>query len=192
MTDWAPVVIAAFGIGGTLGGAWLGAHFTERGENARWNAAQIAATNVAKAERLRTIYAPMAQSTVTLLQIIQERGFLVSNEDQMQRDTRHSNSMNEALRSVGAVGGEVLIEPSANDVSVSYSALVSASERYRTSERLPAGTERRTALTEAVDEINTRATELLKRVQTHLEELDQPALVATQLRQRQILRRNHR
>jgi hypothetical protein len=178
MIDWTPIWIAGLGIGGTLGGTWLGARFTERGENERWNAAQVAAFNVARAERLRRIYAPIAQSSVTLQQIIRERGFLVSGEDETQRDIRHSNNMNEALRNVGAVGGDILIESSANEVSTSYTLLQNASQRYRISEHLPAGSERATALNNAVEEINTRVVELLKTIQAHLLELDKPALVS--------------
>ena len=174
MTDWAPVAIAGLGIAGTLGGTLFGVRLNQGAEDRRWNAAQRAAFATARAERLRKIYARLAQSAVSLEAVIRERGYMVGDETVEQRDDRHNRHIQEAISRVAELGGEILVEASAGDVRSAYDRLVNASRRYLTSEHLPAGTERARQLDDLGADVARLAGEVVEQAQRHLETLERP------------------
>ena len=99
-TSWSTVVIVALTIAATLGGILI----AERAETRRWNAAQIGLVNASRAERLRMIYARLVQAAATLQAVVHERGYLVGDETEAERDKRHNAQVTGAFKLVSEVG----------------------------------------------------------------------------------------
>jgi hypothetical protein len=146
-----------------------------KAEDRRWYADQWMASRTATAERLRAIYAPMAQSAAALQAVIADRSVVLSGESVETRDDRHDRTITDALNTVSTVGGQILVESSAQEVRDTYSLIVSIVQHYFASEAtLPAGTERAERLRTLVEAILAKVNELLSLARTHLAELERP------------------
>jgi hypothetical protein len=147
-------------------------------KNRRWNAQELSAANVARADRLRVIYGRMAQAAVSLRNVRAQRRFTFGNESRDQQNERQLRDIREAVNHVAEVGGLIIIESSAQSVARAYSDVASSIDLYIVQERdLPPGTDRADALRALADLINTRTDEVIKLATEHLNELSRPAQV---------------
>ena len=144
-------------------------------EDRRWYGNQEAARRAATADRLRGIYARMAEAAATLRAVIGERSFLWGNETLQERNDRHDRLVTTALNTVSAVGGQLLIEDSASGVRVTYEALVSVVREYFSAEaNLPAGVDRADFIKALIESILALADKLLSECRQQLSDLERP------------------
>jgi len=147
-------------------------------ENRRWNAQQVTFANTARADRLREIYGRMAQAAVSLKAVLDQRKWILGTP-QPDRDERHIRDIKDALNNVAAVGGQVLIETTAEPVSAAYLKVVSGIDRYMSRERdMEPGAERVQALNQLSQEINAGTDEVIRLAKEHLDQLTTPPVVS--------------
>lgn len=170
------VWIALGGYVATLAGALGAVLLAQRNENRRWLATQIHLADVARADRLRSVYGEMAQAALVLRLVVGQTGFLLNDETVTQRDKRHDEQIREALGRVGEVGGLILVESSAEPIRDTYSLIASLTDEYMRMDRHePAGEGRTKKLNDLAEAISAKTDELIQKASDHLTELETPA-----------------
>ena len=110
-------------IGGmcVFGGGFLANRVLMKSEDRRWLAEEKLRHRARTAERLRKLYAPLVQSTVTFQAVAAERPFVQSGDvDEAARNERHVKELNSALALVTAIGGELLVDKDAKPLRQLY------------------------------------------------------------------------
>ncbi len=156
--------VASGAVGGLIGvsGALLGKRWDDRRAFRR-----------EKGERLRALFAPIAQAAVTLQSLVAEKDVLLGGETPEQRDNRHRKEAEQAEQAVRFVGGLVVVEPGMEDVSGTYAALYRNFAEYRAADhnfRLGRPDRRK----EPADQIDRLASELQQACRARLSELEAP------------------
>jgi hypothetical protein len=86
--------------------------------------------------------------------------------------------VNTALNTVSSVGGQLLIEDSADEVRSTYEELVTAMRRYFVVEtQLPAGPDRNSRINDLIEPVLHHSDRLLGLCRSHLTELERPLRV---------------
>jgi hypothetical protein len=104
-------------------------------EDRRSYARQVHLANVARADRLREIYGRMAQASVALKRVIVERGYLLEGETEPERVARHQQRIGEILSRAGELGGQILVESTAEPVRSAYQLVANVTTQYMMVER---------------------------------------------------------
>ncbi len=168
-------------IGGlcVLGGGFFANRVLANSENRRWLAEEKLRRRTRTAERLRKLYAPLVQSTVTFQSVAAERLFLMSGDvDEAGRNERHVKELNAALELVTAVGGELLVDKDAkpirnlyNDFRREFNLYISAWEsEYGEGE----GAQRARDIEKHRQELSRLALEIQEFAENQLDELNAP------------------
>ena len=110
---WVAIAGIASALIAAIGAVLIG----QKAEDRRWLASQVHLANVARADRLRGAYGQMAQASLALRLVIGERGFLFDGETEEEENDRHNKQIREALGRVGDMGGQILVESSAEKSS---------------------------------------------------------------------------
>jgi gas vesicle protein len=175
-TSWSVVLI------GTLTGVIVSSIsilLAQHYENRRWNEQQISLARQARADRLRESYARMAQAAVSLKMIQKQKGFHRTEESLEERDSRHLRDIRDAINHVSAVGGLILIEPSATNVRDAYSDVVYLVDQFLIGERgLESGQARRDHLDDLASKIDEATDRVLDLARAQLDELYAPPKVS--------------
>jgi hypothetical protein len=105
-----------------------------------------------------------------------ERSFVTTADGTIERrDERHAAMLNEALKVIAEVGGQLLVEPAARPVREAFSDLRRAFDRCRIAEELePAGTDRATKIRELEQDVARLSLEVQSMAEARLAELDAP------------------
>jgi hypothetical protein len=177
-------IVALAGYATTLAAALGAVRVGQRGEDRRWYATQVQLANVARADRLRDVYGQMAQAAIALRQVISERGFLFDGESAAEQDVRHRQQIRGAMGRVGEVGGQILVESSAEPVRDAYSIVASLVEHYmRIDTRRPETSSNQDAIMQTGNAVMEMTDQVIQRAREHLVDLETPILISSEKQQ---------
>lgn len=168
--DSATLVAGASILSSLIGGA-IGAGSAYLGK--RWD--ETAALRRAQGERLRHIYAPVAQATLVIRDVVEERLFTPPWISQEEMDRRHEVAMQDAMAKANEIGGALLVEPSSERIRSLFLPFGELANRFMVLEREPDEEPGRTdALLGLRAEIRRAADEIWSAVRSEIDDLEQP------------------
>jgi len=156
----------------------LGVVATKRWEDKRARRSELIGLRAAKAERLRRLYAPIAQSALTFFGVAAEQFFLFGEETEGQRDLRHREMMTAAAKAIEPIGGILLVEPGAEAVQEAYQQMRGLCQRYLRAVRdLTGGLPALDEIRELDQEMTASIKDLLELAKAELRDLELPPAV---------------
>jgi hypothetical protein len=167
---------AVVGVVATIIGVALGARLNTRAQDRRWIAEQESLYARERAQRLRGLYARMAQSAATLQAVVYERNWVTTADVTVEkRDERHAAMLKEAERVISEVGGDIIVELAIASVRDTYRQLRKAVQEYQVAEALePPGPGRVKKIRDLEQRIGKLTLEVGDQALAHLSELDVP------------------
>jgi len=127
---WIPFLSALGGGGIGAGGALLAGRWTQDREDKRRHRSQLEAIRAAKAERLRTLYAPLAAASLVLNSVAASLHYLGEGETAESRDERLNEEISRAYLKCQEVAGYIAIEPGAIATNNAFNEVTDNFARY--------------------------------------------------------------
>ncbi len=164
-------------VGGVLAivGGYLANRVLAKSQDRRWLAEERLRQRTRTAERLRKLYAPLVQSTVTFQAVAAEKSFVFVRDGTAEnRDARHVRELNAALEIMTAVGGELLVDKDAKPIRELYNSFRLSFNSYLAAWESPAGTQRASDIQTLGQELSKLALDVQEFAERQLDELSAP------------------